>query len=85
MGRLIAAEPHVLGYIYPNPLLEHAPSIQEVLGHGRFWDVYKATMGDKEVAMKVSIMGIKHVLNLSERVTRSHRGGGMHQNGFERV
>ena len=53
MGRVIAAEPHVLGYIYPDPLLEPAPSILGVLGHGRFSDVFKATMGGREVAMKV--------------------------------
>ena len=53
MGRLIAAEADVLGYEYPDPLLEPIPLILGVLGHGHFSDVYKATMGNEEVAMKV--------------------------------
>ena len=49
MGRLIAAKSDALGYISPNPLLNPTPLILGVLGHGRFFDVYKASLGAREL------------------------------------
>ncbi len=53
MGRLIAAKSDALGYVYPDPFLDPIPLILGVLGHGHFSDVYKALMGNKEIALKV--------------------------------